>query len=65
MGSGTDLKNPGLRRLVVNAAYWGIGMETSISADRSVDIVGNYEPLESGFNYDELEVKPRPVSFYR
>jgi hypothetical protein len=65
MGSGTDLKNPGLRRLVINAAYWGIGMESSISATRSVDIVGDYEPLESGFNYDELGVKPRPVSFYR
>lgn len=65
MGSGTDLKNPGLRRLMINAAYWCIGMESSISATRSVEIVGDYEPLESGFNYDELGVKPCPVSFYR
>ena len=40
-------------------------MEDSISASRSVEIVGSYEPLESGFNYDELGVKPRPISFYR
>lgn len=65
MGSGTDLKNPGLRRLVINAVYWGIGMESSISATSSVEIVGSYQPLESGFNYDQLGLKPRPVSFYR
>lgn len=65
MGSGIDLKNPGLRRLVVNAAYWCLEMEKDISALRSVDIVGTYEPLESGFNYEDLGVKPRPVSFYR
>lgn len=65
MGSGIDLKSPGLRRLVINSAYWCIGMEESISASRSVEIVGGYEPLESGFNYDELGVKPRPISFYR
>ncbi len=65
MGSGIDLKNPGLRRLLVNAAYWGMEMETFISSTRSVDIVGDYRPLESGFNYDELGVKPHPISFYR
>ena len=65
MGSGIDLKSPGLRRLVINSAYWCTGMEESISASRSVEIVGSYEPLESGFNYDELGVKPRPISFYR
>lgn len=65
MGSGNDFKNPGLRRLVVNAAYWCIGLEASISATSSVDLVGSYQPLESGFNYKELGVKPRPVSFYK
>jgi outer membrane protein assembly factor BamB len=65
MGSATDFKNQGLRRLVVNAAYWCVGLEASISATRSVDVVGSYEPLESGFNYEELGVKPRPVNFYK
>jgi Trehalose utilisation len=65
MGSGTDLQSAGLRRLIINAAYWGMGMESSISATRSVDIVGTYKPLESGFNYEELGVKPKPVSAYR
>ncbi len=65
MGSGHDFKNPGLRRLVVNAAYWCVELEGSISATRSVDTVGDYQPLNSGFNYEELGVKPRPVSFHK
>ena len=65
MGSGMDLKNPGLRRLLINAVYWGAGMEASITDTNSVEIIGTYEPLESGFNYEDLGVKPRPVSYYR
>ncbi len=65
MGSGDDLESPGLRRLIINAAYWGMGIESAISAARSVDIVGTYKPLESGFNYQELGVVPKPVSAYR
>jgi hypothetical protein len=64
MGSGVDLKNPGLRRLIVNAAYWGLGMESAIVADRSVEIVGTYAPLQSGFNYTELGVTPKPPAAY-
>lgn len=64
MGSASDLKSEGLRRLVVNAVYWTIGIESAISQHSSVDIVGRYEPLKSGFNYKELGVQPRPVSYY-
>ena len=65
MGSGTDLENPGLRRLIINAAYWSMGMESAINATRSVDIVGSYKPLKSGFNYKDIGVVPKPVSAYR
>ena len=65
MGSGTDLQSAGLRRLIINAAYWAMEMESDITATRSVDIVGTFKPLESGFNYEELGVKPLPVSAYR
>lgn len=65
MGSAHDLKSTGLRRLIINAAYWGMGMESEISATRSVEIVGSYTPLESGFNYKELGVVPKPPSAYR
>ena len=65
MGSGTDLECAGLRRLIVNAAYWTMGMEAAIDPSRSVDIVGTYKPLESGFNYAELGVVPKPVSAFK
>ncbi len=65
MGSAHDLESAGLRRLVINAAYWGMGMEAAISPTRSVAIVGTYQPLESGFNYKELGVVPKPVSAYQ
>ncbi|MCX6856995.1 MAG: hypothetical protein NTV80_19050 [Verrucomicrobia bacterium] len=65
MGSGTDLKNAGLRRLIINAVYWGMGMESAITAKLNVDIVGSYEPLASGFNYEKVGVMPKPASAYR
>ena len=65
MGSAKDLENPGLRRLIVNAAYWGLGMEDKITPDRSVDYVSAYKPLSSGFNYEKLGVVPRAPSVYR
>ena len=65
MGSGDDFQNEGVRRLVVNAAYWCLGLEASIRADRSVACVGAYDPLGTGFDYKQLGVVPKPVSAYR
>jgi hypothetical protein len=65
MGSGTDLRNPGLRRLIINAAYWGLGMEAAITPASSVEIVGDYQPLESGFDYKKIGVVAKPVSAYK
>lgn len=65
MGSARDFENAGVRRLTVNAVYWGLGMESSIKAGSSVDIVGDYQPLESGFNYEKTGVEPHKPSFYR
>ena len=65
MGSARDLESAGLRRLIINAVYWGLEMENEISPKSSVAIVGDYEPLESGFNYEKLGVKPRKASEWR
>lgn len=65
MGSGKDLENPGLRRLILNAAYWCLEMEKEIDASRSVDYTGGYQPLVSGFNYEQLGVSPHPPAWYR
>lgn len=47
MGAATDLTNEGLRRLVVNGVYWGLGMEVPAKAD--VTLVGPYAPTAYGF----------------
>ncbi len=65
MGSAYDFQNAGLRRLTVNAAYWCMHMEKDIDAKASVDIVGEYKPLDSGFDYKKLKVEPHPPSFYK
>lgn len=65
MGSAKDLQNPGLRRLIINATYWGLKMEDQISAESNVAYTSTYKPLDSGFNYKTLGVKPHPPAFYR
>ena len=52
-------------RLTVNAVFWCLGMEKLIRPDLDCDYVGPYEPLESGFNYKKLGVKPRKPETYR
>lgn len=65
MGSGEDFANAGVRRLTVNGVYWGLGLEEKIDPESSVDIVGEYEPLRAGFNYERLGVEPHPPSHYK
>ena len=65
MGSARDYQSAGLRRLTLNAALWCLGMEAKITDELDVEIVGDYAPLKGGFNYEQLGVKPRPVSHYK
>jgi hypothetical protein len=65
MGSAKDLENPGLRRLIINSAYWGVGMEDKITAESSIEYTSPYKPLSSGFNYEKLGVVPKEPGDYR
>lgn len=65
MGSAKDFECEGVRRITINAVYWGLGLEQAIRADRSVDPVGKYRPLKAGFNYKKLGVVPRKPRFYQ
>ena len=55
----------GARRLTVNAVYWGLGLENEIDPGSSVEVIGEYDPLKSGFNYEKLGVEPRPVDYFK
>ena len=58
MGAATDLESEGLRRLLVNAAYWCVALEDAIPAKANVDLVGQYKPLPFGFGRYKKGVKP-------
>ena len=58
MGAAVDLKNEGLRRLLVNACYWACGLEDKIPAQADVDFVGAYNPTWFGFEKHVRGVKP-------
>jgi hypothetical protein len=49
MGASVDLLNEDLRRLIVNAAYWGLQMENKIPDRSNVSIEGPYKPSMFSF----------------
>jgi len=54
-----DLKSEGLRRLLVNAAYWCMGMEDKIPPRADVETVGPYEPSYFGFGAFRKGLRPK------
>ena len=44
MGAADDIENEAMRRLVVNAAYWAVGLELRIPERADVAFIGKYEP---------------------
>ena len=58
LGHADDLKNEGVRRMLVNACYWGLGMEDSMPAQAKVDVVGKYDPNPIGTRGHKPGLKP-------
>jgi len=56
MGAATDLQSEGTRRLVVNAVFWGLGLE--VPAKSNVEYVGEYNPTMYSFKGYKKGVKP-------
>jgi hypothetical protein len=58
MGSSTDLSSEGVRRMLVNATYWCLGMESQITPELGVALVGDFQPTPYGFGSFKKGVKP-------
>jgi type 1 glutamine amidotransferase len=58
MGASVDLANEDLRRLLVNACYWGMGMESQITERADVGIRGKYQPTMFGTGNYKKGMKP-------
>jgi hypothetical protein len=56
MGAATDFETPGLRRFVVNSAYWACGLPVPEKLD--VEPVGEFKPSNFGFKGYKKGVKP-------
>lgn len=58
IASSQDLESEGLRRLLVNASYWCLGMEDRIPAKAKVDLVGEFKARPFRTNGFQKGVKP-------
>lgn len=57
-GTPEDLTNEGYRRMLVNACFWSVGLESSITPDLNVDFVGPFKPNTFGNDANAKGVKP-------
>jgi type 1 glutamine amidotransferase len=62
MGASQDLQSEGLRRLLVNACYWAMGMEDKIPAKCKVDLIGDYQPVPFRSDGFRPGIKPSELS---
>jgi hypothetical protein len=62
MGASQDLEAAGTRRLLVNAAFWCVGLEKAITPDLNVDVQGTYQPTRFGFNTHTKGVRPADLA---
>jgi len=65
MGAAVDLENEGLRRLLVNAAYWAVGLEQKTPPKANVDYVGEYKPGWFGFGKFKPGLRPADLALPR
>ena len=58
MGSSTDFESEDLRRLIVNAVHWCVGMEDQITDNANVTLVDPYSPTPYGFGNFKKGTRP-------
>jgi len=58
MGAADDIENEAMRRLVVNAVYWAVGLEAKIPEQANVAFVGKYDPHSFSSEVYTAGVKP-------
>lgn len=63
MGASQDLESEGLRRLLVNACYWAVGLADEIPAKSKVDLVGAFKPTP--FKFGGFARGQKPADFAR
>jgi hypothetical protein len=62
MGASQDFASEGLRRLLVNATFWALGMEDQTPPKANVEIVGEFKPRPFGNNGFAKGIKPEDLA---
>lgn len=61
-GASEDILSEGVRRMIVNATLWCMGMESAIKADADVSFVGPYHPTTFSFKPAIKDAKPGEIT---
>ncbi len=61
-GASQDILDDNYRRMIVNGAFWAMGMEANIKADMNISFVGPYQPSKFSFNGHVKNVKPTDLA---
>jgi type 1 glutamine amidotransferase len=61
-GASEDLLNPGFRRMLVNAAFWTLGMEQAITPALDISFVGPFHPVTFSFDGYRRGVRPSDLA---
>ena len=61
-GASEDLLNPGFRRMLVNATFWTLGMESAITPDLNIEFVGPFNPVTFSFDGYRRGVRPSDLA---
>ncbi|TLU98794.1 ThuA domain-containing protein [Dyadobacter luticola] len=61
-GAAEDILNEGFRRMVINAMFWGMGMEKEIKPNNDIAFVGPYKPTTFNFDGYKANVKPADLA---
>lgn len=56
MGAAADLENAGMRRLIINAAYWCMEME--VPRENNIQFVAEFNPTFFGFDKAQKDLTP-------
>jgi len=60
-GASEDILSEGVRRMIINATFWCMGMEDVIKADADVSFVGPYNPTTFSFKPKIKDAKPSDI----
>lgn len=61
-GASVDLSDDDFRRMLVNACFWGCGLDDAITAELNVELVGPWHPTRFAFDGHRLHVRPQDLA---